>query len=56
MARFPRTEPEVIALSQAMVSGLTGDVCDLVRVVRVAGAAGVFGVCNWIERGDNQNR
>jgi len=23
MARFPRTEPEVIALAQAMVSGLT---------------------------------
>ena len=26
MARFPRTEPEVIALSQAMVSGLAGNV------------------------------
>jgi hypothetical protein len=25
MARFPRTEPEVIALAQAMVSGLTGN-------------------------------
>ena len=25
MARFPRTEPEVIALSQAMVSGLTAN-------------------------------
>jgi hypothetical protein len=26
MARFPKAEPEVIALSQAMVSGLTGNV------------------------------
>jgi hypothetical protein len=25
MARFPRTEPEVIALAQAMVSGLTAN-------------------------------
>jgi hypothetical protein len=25
MARFPRTEPEVIALSQALVSGLTAN-------------------------------
>ena len=25
MARFPRTEPEVIALLQAMVSGLTAN-------------------------------
>ena len=26
MARFPRTEPEVVALAQAMVSGLTANV------------------------------
>jgi len=25
MARFPRTEPEVIALAQSMVSGLTAN-------------------------------
>jgi hypothetical protein len=25
MARFPRTEAEIVALAQAMVSGLTGN-------------------------------